>query len=260
MEESIIKIEQLPVITQRLQTIKADVTGRVNEAKGLVCTEDTVKTVKQARAELNKEFTYWENKRKEVKKAVLTPYEQFESIYKDCITDVFKAADKDLKSKIDSVECELKEQKRKEVTEYFDEYVASKGIDFLTFEKANINVTLSASMKSLKEQAKVIVDRVCDDLELIETQERKEEILYEYKRCLVVSAAIKLVADRYKAIEEAKARAEERRARAQAMQEAAAKVEEIAPTVEPIVPPVVEEPTLTVAFKVTATRSQAQRA
>lgn len=99
----------------------------------------------------------------------------------------------------------------------------------MTFEKANINVTLSASMKSLKEQAKVIVDRVCDDLELIETQERKEEILYEYKRCLVVSAAIKLVADRYKAIEEAKARAEERRARAQAMQEAAAKVEEIAP-------------------------------
>lgn len=257
MNNEIIVVKQLPIIAEQLQTIKADVTERVNAAMSLVCTEETVKTVKDARAELNKEFKFWEDKRKQVKTAVMSPYEQFEAVYKDCITDVFKKSDGALKSKIDSVENELKERKFDEVYSYFSEYLESKGIDFVNFSQARINVTLSASMKSLKEQAKTFIDRVCEDLALIETQEHKEEILYEYKQSLNVSGAITMVVNRYKAIEEAKAREEERKAREQAEKEAAAKVDEVAPpTVETIAPPTVEEKTLTVAFKVTATRSK----
>ena len=262
MSNEIIVVKQLPVIVEQLQEIKADVTERVNEAMSLVCTEDTVKVVKEYRAELNKEFKGWEDKRKDVKKAIMTPYEQFEEVYKDCITDVFKRADTDLKSKIDSVEKELKEKKAAEVKSYFDEYLASKNITMpLTFESANINVTLSASLKSLKEQAKAFVDRVCDDLNLIDTQEHKDEIFYEYKKHLNVSLAINTVANRHKAIEEAKAREAERQARLEAEKKAAEKVETVVetltpPAVEPIAPPVEEEKVLTLKFTVKGTRTQ----
>lgn len=205
MDNNLIVVKQLPIIEQQLQAIKAEVTAKVEKALSLVCSENAVKEVKAIRAELNKDFKEFEDRRKEVKKAVLSPYEQFESVYKDCITDVFKKADTELKSKIEGVENGLKEQKTSEVKAYFDEYLQSKGIDFVTFENANINVTLSASMKSLKEQAKAFIDRICEDLNLIDTQDHKDEILYEYKQSLNVSNSITTVVNRHKAIEEAKA-------------------------------------------------------
>lgn len=149
MNTEIISVKQLPVIVEQLAQVKETVIQRVQTATSLVCTDETVKEVKKARAELNSEFKAWEEKRKEVKTAVMTPYEKFEAVYKECVSDTYKAADKDLKSKIDSVENELKEKKSAEVREYFSEYLISKNIDFLAFEQAGINVTLSASLKKV---------------------------------------------------------------------------------------------------------------
>lgn len=248
--DEIIVVKQLPVIIEHLQTVKENVTEKVNDALNLICTEETIQGVKKTRAELSKEFNEWEEKRKEVKKAVLSPYEQFEAIYKDCITEGYKTADAQLKSKIDEVETNIKEQKRVELSEYFDEYVFSKNIGLmLCLDDANINITLSASMKKLKEQAKAFVDKVCDDLNLIATQEYKDEILYEYEASLNVSAAITTVVNRHKAINEAKAVEKENAEKMQTQEAAIAKIDAIAP-------PKVEEETLTVAFKVTATRTK----
>lgn len=260
-KKGIIVVKQLPIIVEQLQEVKAEVTARAEQALSLVCTEDTIKDVKKVRSELNKELKDYEDSRKAVKTAIMKPYNDFEEIYKDCISDTYKKADAELKNKIDSVENELKAQKTAEVKAYFDEYLQSKGIDFVTFENAHINVTLSASMKSLKEQAKDIVDDIVGDLILIDTQEHKDEILYEYKASLNVSNAITTVANRYKAIEEAKAREEERKAREQAEAEAAAKVKSVVeavapPTVEPIAPPVEEEKTYTTKFIVRGTMPQ----
>lgn len=256
-KKEMIAVKQLPIIVEQLQQVKAEVAAKVDFALRLVCTEDTVKDVKKVRSELNKELAEYEASRKAVKKAILTPYEQFEVVYKDCVSDTYKKADTELKRKIDSVENELKAQKAAEVKAYFDEYLQSKGIDFVTFESAHINVTLSASMKSLKKQAKAFIDKIACDLALIDTQEHKDDILYEYKQSLNVSSAITMVAYRYKAFEEAKAREEERKAREQAAAEAAAKVEAVAPpTVEPIAPPVEEEKTYTLKFTVRGTMPQ----
>ena len=252
----VIVVKQLPVIEERLKEIKAEVTAKVANALSLECTPETLVAVKKARAELNKEFNDYEEKRKGVKKAVMQPYNQFEGTYKDCITNVYKSADAELKGKIDSVETALKKEKDKEVYAYFVEYMESKNMglgDFITYGHANINVTMSASLKSLKEQARAFIDRICDDLNLIETQENKDEILYEYKHSLNVSAAIMDVRNRYKAIEEAQAREAERRAREEAAKAAAEKVEKV---VESIAPPVEEEKILTLKFTVKGTRSQ----
>ena len=237
MSNEIIVVKQLPVIEQQLAQIKEQVVERVQAAMQLVCTEATVKEIKKARAELNTEFKAWEDKRKEVKTAVMSPYEQFEAVYKDCISDAYKAADKDLKQKIDEVEQQLKTQKAAEVKGYFEEYLESKNIDFITYEQAGINVTLSASLKSLKEQAKAFIDRIESDLKLIETfTDLKAEILVEYKKSLNVSDAITGVKARAKAVQEEQARqeaeAEKRAAEAQRVEAIKAAIPEAPAAVE----------------------------
>ena len=260
MSNEIIVVKQLPIIVEQLAQVKEAVIARVETATSLVCTDETVKEVKKARAELNSEFKAWEEKRKEVKTAVMTPYEKFETVYKDCVSDTYKAADKELKQKIDSVEQELKERKAVEVRTYFVEYLASRYIDFVTFEQAGINVTLSASMKSLKEQAKNFIDKISDDLALIDTQEHKAEILVEYKKTLNVSTAITSVTAHFKAIEDEKKRIEEAEARRAAEEQHIAEITSALLEPEPeIIPPVEEqpqEPEYTLRFKVTATKNK----
>jgi hypothetical protein len=240
MSNEIIVVKQLPVIEQQLAQIKQQVAERVETVTSLVVTEDTVKAVKKARAELGAEFKSWEEKRKEVKKAVITPYEKFEEVYNDCISNSYKTADKLLKQRIDEVENELKAKKAAEVQSYFEEYLASKGIDFVTYAQAGLNITLSASLKSLKEQAAAFIDRIVSDLALIETfTDLKAEILVEYKKSLNVSDAITGVKARAKAVQEEQARQE---AEAERKAAEAQRVEAIKAAI-PEAPAAVEAPT-----------------
>lgn len=207
--QDLIVVKQLPQIEEHLKELSIQIDEKVNNTKSLICTEENVKTIKQVRADLNKEFKDVEQQRKMVKEQVLAPYMQFEEVYKQYISDKYKSADSDLKQKVDSVENELKAKKEQEVREYFEEYKTANNIDFIEFGQANINVTLTASMKSLKEQAKQFIDKIIDDLNLIETQEHKAEILVEYKQTLNVSQAITTVTNRFKAIEEERKKREE---------------------------------------------------
>lgn len=245
--DEIIVVRQLPIIEERLKQISDQIQGKVSVALAMECTEDTIKTVKATRAELSKDFQSLEASRKDVKNKILAPYEQFESIYKACVTDIFKPADTQLKSKIDEVENGLKAQKRAEVAAYFDEYLATKNIDFITLDDTGINITLSASIKSLKGQARVFIDKVCDELALIDTQENAPEVLVEYKRSLNVAQAITTVASRRKAIEEECRRYEQIQEAEAAKIEAVHKVEAVIAAeqpeemdAEPLSAPVVE--------------------
>lgn len=208
MNKELISVKQIPIIEEQLKSVSAEIDKKVENATNLICNEETVKTIKEVRAELNKELKEFEIKRKEVKEQVLKPYNDFENIYKEYISDKFRNADLILKGRIEVVENQLKSKKEKEVVDYFEEYKLANDIDFITYEQAKINVTLSASMKSLKEQAKEFIDKVLDDLKLIETQEHKTEILVEYKQTLNVSNSITIVNNRFTAIEEEKKKQE----------------------------------------------------
>lgn len=206
--QELIKIKQLPIIEEELKSRSKEIEERVKKAKSLVCTEENVKTIKKIRADLNKEFKEVETQRKAVKEEILAPYKQFEDIYKKRISDKYKDADNELKQKIDNVENELKAKKEQEIKDYFEECKKANNVDFVTYEQANINITLSASIKSLKRQAKNFIDEIVKDLRTIETQEHKTEILVEYKDILNVNDAIQTIANRHKALEEEKERQE----------------------------------------------------
>lgn len=194
--QELMVVKQLPIIEERLKQLSEEVEKKVEDAKSLVCTEENVKTIKQVRADLNKEYRDVEGQRKRIKEQVLAPYMQFEEVYKQYISDKYKSADIDLKQKIDAVENELKTQKEQEIKDYFEELKIANNIDFINYEQAKINVTLTASKKSLREQVESFINKIVDDLKLIETQENKAEILVEYKKDLNVSKAITEVVNR----------------------------------------------------------------
>ena len=109
--QDLIVVKQLPQIEEHLKELSIDIDKKVENAKSLVCTEENVKTIKQVRADLNKEFKEVEQQRKMVKEQILAPYMQFEEIYKTYISDKYKSADNDLKTKISLTENELKAKK-----------------------------------------------------------------------------------------------------------------------------------------------------
>lgn len=277
MENELIIVKQLPVIEDQLAAVKASITERVNQALSLVCTEETYKDVKKVRSDLNKEYAELEARRKEVKAAVMAPYEKFEAVYKDCAGDLYKSADLQLKQKIAEVEDGLKKQKEEKLLTYFDEYRESVSIasDFVTFEDAGIKVGMADSLTSLKKRAKDFLDHIADDLAAIATHEDRDEILTEYRRGYNLGVSMSTVAARHKAIEDARKAREEAEARRKAQEEQqksleaviAAQVAQEAPVAAPVTVEVVEsvpevspvpeapvaEKTYSTSFKVTGT-------
>lgn len=205
MSKDIIVIEQLPIISQNLMAIKAEVDARTARAASLICTEDTVKEVKKERAELNKEFTTLENERKRVKSAILKPYEEFEAVYKECVSAAYKAADEALKGKIADVENGLKAERQAAFNEYFDRKKSETGIDFVVPEQVGVKITLSGSAESYKQAADAFFDSVLADIRtidmmIIDKMTDKDEILYEYKQTLDLGEAIAAVTNRKAAL------------------------------------------------------------
>lgn len=200
-QEKEIQLVQVPKIVHRLQAVGARVTERLKElgVDTLVATEDTVKSLKDLRAELNKELTEYEAQRKWVKEGVLNPYNEFEAIYKAEIAEKYKTAIDTLKTKIETVEAKVKAEKRNRIRLYFDELCTAEGIDFIPFDKAVPEVNLSTSEKKYKEQCAEYVTKVQDDLNLIRTEEHQAEILAEYKKTLNSALAITTVRQRKEA-------------------------------------------------------------
>lgn len=256
--EELIKVTQLPVIEEHLRLAKKYVDEIVADAMSLVCNEDTVQAVKAARADLNKTFADLEEQRKTVKAAVLDPYNRFEAVYKECVSNAFKQADADLKKKINDVEGEMKRRCEDGLREYFEELCAANHIDFVPFARAGVVVSMADAKaktqppKKLKEQLAQFIEGIVCDTKLLEAMDEAEEIMVEYKRTLDASGSVLTVRERHRRIAaEKEAKAAQEAARNHEA-EAVKKVEAFAPAVE-------KEPEYRCQFTVTATKPQLKR-
>lgn len=217
----VIELQQLPIIVERLHSVKADIEQRTADALSLVCTEQTYKSVKDARAQLTKEFKEYEAQRIAVKEKILEPYTEFEKVYRECVTVPFQTADTELKRKITDVTSGIVAQKTDVVQEYYNELVAAAGIDWMDDLIYRPKVNMSDSVTALKKQAKAFVDGIVSDVTAIDAMESSAEVMVEYRKNLDLPTAIKVVDNRHKALEEQRRLEEERRVR-QAEREAAA--------------------------------------
>ena len=127
----VIELQQLPIIVERLHSVKADIERRTAEATSLICTEETYKSVKDARAQLTKEFKEYEAQRTAIKSKILEPYNAFEQVYRECVTAPFQQADAELKQKIADVTSGIVAQKTEALMDYYGELVEAADIDWL---------------------------------------------------------------------------------------------------------------------------------
>lgn len=275
--DTAIIVEQLPIIKERLSLIGQQVSASVGKALALPCTNETIQAVKKARSGLTKELKALEEKRIQTKKAVLAPYNEFEAIYKQHITDQYSKADLELKKRIAFVEDEVKNAIRKDAIAYWNELCAAEKVDFVGFERTGVPVNLTVKLLAVKKQLRAFMTGVVADLEMIKglADDIRDEVSIEYRRTLNATQSLSVVMERKKEIAAQKEREAALAAAKKAEEEAAKKVmEAVAPELEepgfaavpappveeevPEAPPVdesklVDESEATLSFRVTAT-------
>lgn len=221
----------------------------------VIFTEETLKEAKTEKANINKFKDKVADFRKKIVAEYNKPIELFEKTAKETEA-LLKETYANINLQVQKYEDKQKQEKEKEVKEYYQEYAKSNNLEWITEEKyyqmANINVTLSASIKSLMEQAKSFIDKILDDLKLISTQQNEIEILAEYKQTLNVSLAITTVAERMKRLEE------ERKAKENAVEVQQQEEKVVEKVQEVLKAPKEEEKIYSMTFKVWGNLKQLQ--
>ena len=199
----VLSIVNLQQTEKTLKEISERCKDRLKTAEQMACTEETKQATKKLRAELNREFAEYEAERKERTAEYEKPLKMFKDIYNQYIAEPFRNADIALKVKINDVETAQREEKALEVKEYADELKQAYSLDWLETERIMPNVTLSASVKSLKAAAKERLDKIKSDIDCIGVIDDSGEMFAEYMDCLDLAAAKIAVEKRKKAVEEA---------------------------------------------------------
>lgn len=233
MENELIKIVQLPVLSEQIRGVREQIREEVETAKALAVTEESLIMVKETRARLRKQFAELEAQKRNVRDEVFAPWEAFCRVYEDCVSGPYKEADADLKAKITAVEDGIKGRAEEELREYFAELCAAYHTPWLTYEMAAPKIGLAEArqktLKKYKELIRAAVERVAKDEEAISKMEHAPEIMAEYAQCLDLALAVSIVKDRLEAVERQKDALEAARNAQEATQEAVAKVEALAP-------------------------------
>lgn len=216
MELKIYENHEQKEIKWNNEELKAEIAEKVKDYKNLVYTDNQIKEAKSDRAKLNKLVKALEDKRKEVKKECLQPYEKFESQIKEVIAIVNEPI-----ALIDGQVKEYEEQKKKEKQEQIEKLFEEKNIfDWLKLEKIFDTKWLNATSSISKIESEIDEKVAKIDAEISTLQSLKEfsfEAIETYKNCLDLSLAIaegQRLADIQKRKEEAKKEEEARKEQA----------------------------------------------
>lgn len=199
----IIKIQHLPEIFEQLEKVGKFVDKKLKGVTDLKATDANKSNLKDKRTEINNTLSILEDKRKEIKKAIETPYDVFNAKYIKEVKEKLENASKTLTGKINFIEDTQKKAKEQVLRKFFEEYKVSKNIDFVDFEQMHLNIILNTTEVKYKNDIVKFLDKVSDELDLINLQSSKEEIMYEYKKTLDLANSIKIVQERKMAIERA---------------------------------------------------------
>ena len=183
----------LPAVLEfNYDTLKSALADRMDLYRGLVVTEDGIKAAKQDRADLNKLREAIDAKRKEVKKACLAPYNNFEARVKELTALVdapIAASDKQLQQ----YEEQRRATKRADVQAIYEETVGELR-SLLPFDKLWRDewYNTSWSMKKIREAIVAAEGKAASDLEVLSTVESEfiEAVKLKYLEGLDLNAAL----------------------------------------------------------------------
>jgi len=261
----LVKVEQMAVIKQQLDIISELVQEKTKDIEEVLDNfskltieqqEEKKQDIKKYKTYLNSLSKQLEDKRKEIKKEINKPYDEFNTYYEEKVKILLDKGVCQLSETINEIETKQKKDKEDALREFANNYFDGNNIqDIVKFEDIKLNITLSATEKALKEQVVNFVNKTLQDLELIKMEEYKNEILIEYKNCLDFALAKMRVVERHKQIEEMNKKQEER----QVIEQQEEKVIEVVDSV--ITPPkeIIQEDELIIfQFTIKATKEQAR--
>ena len=233
---SAILCTQPPIIFENLESVKQNLEAVISEVSAFPADEESLKKVKKIRANLSKEFNSLDTQRKAVKQQVMEPYYEAESKFKSCISEPYKVADLALKKWVDDYQDDMKHRCELRLREYFDEFCAAEGIDFLKFEDCGVVVDMALARQ--KEPIKAI-DRISDficgvraDMDTIANMDESAAIFAEYKKCLNLSHAILTYNKRVAEEEAADAAIDDHRKRQSQQEQIRAEIIEAEPEIQ----------------------------
>jgi len=239
------------------EEIKQELALRLEKYRGLVYTEETIKEAKADRATLNKFKDAIETRRKEIKKACLKPYEDFEAKIKEIVAMIdepIKAIDEQIKA----YEQAKKDVKLAAIKQFFLDNVADlEGL--VPFEKIMNTKWLNVAYKETDIQKEItdFLERVRSDLDALNALDTP--YLMQLKDFYLKTLDLTATLQEKKRLEEQAARIAEHEARVQQEREAALKAvlqqHEAMRATEEVIKKEQQE-LITVDFRVQATREQ----
>lgn len=254
----IVKIEQMPIIFSQLEIVGKQIDEELAKVKNLEATEENKQECKKVRTNINNTLKAFEDKRKEIKNKILEDYNIFNDKYESEVKTKLQNASEELKVKIDEIEEQQRMEKIAEVYEFIEEHTKANHLENIIHlddvcKGANLKLNLSTSLKSLKEDALKFIEKVANEIKLIELEETPSNLLYEYKNngFDLTKAKLTLI-ERQKQIEELAKQREQ-------VQEVVKEEEKVAEVVEEIVAPkqvVEDDELLEVTFTVRGTKPQ----
>ena len=190
MMELIIKEVEFPKeIGFNFEELKAEIVSKSALYKNMVYTDETIKEAKSDRATLNKFVAALEDKRKEVKKRCLAPYEEFEKQIKEFV----RIVDEPVRM-IDAQVKDYEDRKKAEKKSQIEEIFARTGFqNFVKLEQVfNYKwLNASVSLKKIEEELAEIRNAIGHDVSALNAlPEFSFEALEMYKQTLNLSAAI----------------------------------------------------------------------
>ena len=156
--------------------IKNELEVRLEHYRGLTYTDNDIKSAKTDRATLNKFKDALENKRKEVKKQILTPYEQFEKQIKQLVGMV-DDANNNIDTQIKNYEQAIKDAKLEEIKTFFNDNIGGLK-DIVSFDSIFSQKWLNSSvnMKSIQEEITSTLAKITADLAVINDLKSEFEV------------------------------------------------------------------------------------
>ena len=256
----IVKIEALPKIFYELEKVGEFLDKELAQIKKLDVSEESKQSIKKVRANINETLKQFEDKRKEIKNKCLEAYNLFEEKYNGEVKIKLTNASEELKDAISVIETKQIRQKEDEVFAFIDEHIHTNHLEKIIMIPevicfANLKINLSTSIKSLKEDAKAYIEKVANEVKVIELEDNySDEILLEYQKNGYDYTKAKLsVVTKHKELEELAKQREQ-------VKEVVQQEEVVEKVVEEIVAPkemiIEDEELLEVTFTVKGTKPQ----
>ncbi|KIJ86840.1 hypothetical protein SE00_07740 [Staphylococcus saprophyticus] len=180
---------------EEYNNLLSEANNLAEHVKQVEVNEENVKEAKKLMASMNNRVKDLENVRKDVKKSMLEPYNQFESQVKT-IKQVIDEAVAHVKKQERELTEQEREEKREAIAQLFDKriqhYDFGKILGFADFIKPQ-HLNKSTSINKVEDELVEWLEKTKRDLETINKLENKEDIIIEYQNTQDLSMAFEIV-------------------------------------------------------------------